>query len=70
MKLIVAEIVLEWREPLTFMTVLPKPEGTSYYPDARVFVKTREGTPRWQKRKNSVSPWSVDQDLTLYGNPK
>lgn len=50
MKLIVAEVVMEIKGPLRWLEVLPKPEGTSWYPDARVFVITREGTPRWINR--------------------
>ena len=49
-KLIVAEVVLEWTEPYDPLAVLPRPEGTTFYPDARVFVRTRIGTPRWIPR--------------------
>lgn len=53
MKLIVAEVAMELG-PCTdrwpALEILPKPEGTSWYPDARVFVITREGTPRWINR--------------------
>jgi hypothetical protein len=52
-KLIVAEVFLEWLEPYDVLEILPKPEGTTWYPDARVFVRTREGTPRWLRRYGS-----------------
>lgn len=58
MKLIVAEVVMEWVASelphQRFGEILPKPEGCSWYPDARVFVKTREGTPRWLHRCGTI----------------
>lgn len=52
MKLIVAEVVLEMEEAaLSFCEVLPRPEGTTWYPDARVFVRTEPNTPRWNGRQ-------------------
>lgn len=51
MKLIVAEVVIELEpeSPLTWLEVLPKPEGTTYIPWARVFVRTEPGTPNYRK---------------------
>jgi hypothetical protein len=51
LRLIVAEVVLDWSDvPLYAGMALPKPEGTTWYGDAQVFVRTREGTPPWQGR--------------------
>lgn len=36
---------------LSFCEVLPRPEGTTWYPDARVFVRTEPNTPRWNGRQ-------------------
>lgn len=51
MRLIVAEVVLEWPAPDYpkdgFGLAMPKPEGTTWYPDGRVFVRTEEDTPKW-----------------------
>lgn len=50
MRLIVAEVVLELgpcTDAWPALEVLPKPEGTTYYPDARVYVRTEAGTPTW-----------------------
>jgi len=63
-KLIVSEVVLEWpkeRDVMFFrdLEILPKPEGTTWYPDARVFVRTRPNTPRWIKRKYSIDRGSL-----------
>lgn len=49
MKLIVAEVVLEMPGRYDPMEVLPKPEGTTYIPWARVYVRTVAGTPRYRK---------------------
>jgi hypothetical protein len=49
-KLIVAEVVIELeagRGDIDWPLILPRPEGTTYYPDARVFVRTRPETPTW-----------------------
>lgn len=51
MKLIVAEVVLEMPGRYDPMEVLPKPEGTTWYPDGRVFVRTEANTPKWLGRK-------------------
>jgi hypothetical protein len=50
MKLIVAEVVYECVPIPDPIFMLPKMEGTTYYPDARVFVITRDGTPPWINR--------------------
>lgn len=53
MKLIVAEVVLDWSDvPYEPAEILPKPEGTTWYPDGRVFVRTvdfrlKDPTPSW-----------------------
>jgi hypothetical protein len=47
MRLIVAEVVYEEPKGDRFGMAMPKPEGCTWYPDARVIVATREGTPDW-----------------------
>lgn len=60
MKLIVAEVLIELVTPITFGHVFLKPEGTTYYPDARVYVRTQSNTPRRRFTKYSVSEFDVD----------
>jgi len=49
LRLIVAEVVMEYPEvPGGYGLAAPKPEGTTWYPDGRVFVLTRPGTPNWR----------------------
>jgi hypothetical protein len=50
MKLIVAEVI--WERPAHWMMGMadPKPEGATWYGDAKVMVKTRPNTPRWVNR--------------------
>lgn len=57
MKLIVAEVVMEC-PPSEYgpMEILPRPEGTTWYPDGRVFVRTEPGTPRWRRRRRRAMP--------------
>lgn len=55
MKLIVAEIIMECpRSEYGPGDSLPRPEGSTWYPDARVFVRTEPNTPRWIRRKGAV----------------
>jgi hypothetical protein len=57
MKLIVAEVVLVIPEECMMLgAVLPKPEGTTFYREALVFVKTRPGTPELVRRRRTKAP--------------
>jgi hypothetical protein len=58
-KLIVAEVlpieVPSKEELMGFGWANLKPEGATWYPDARVFVRTLPNTPRWIYRKGSIN---------------
>lgn len=49
MRLIVGEVTSHW-DPLSGEAPI-KQEGTTWYPDGKVFVITREGTPKWFGRR-------------------
>jgi hypothetical protein len=55
MKLIVAEVI--WERPAHWMPgmAIPRPEGATWYPDAKVLVMERPGTPRWVKRRRRLA---------------
>lgn len=58
MKIIVAE-VLEELPPADVFTYDSKPAGTTWYPDGRVIVKKRDGTPPWLRRMCTCCPVEV-----------
>ena len=53
MKLIVAEVLFECPFEYGPFERLPAPEGSTWYPDGRVFVRTTPDTPRWIRREPS-----------------